>query len=56
MTNKKLACLLVVIAGIFAMCLMTIDNQLNNRSKERILIACIQSDNCSNKFENALKE
>ena len=46
---------LIFITTITAFICVTVDNYSNNKMRTEILLACIQSDNCSNSMKEELK-
>lgn len=55
MKDIKVPLVFLLLALIITFSCMIIDNYLTNKSKADILIACIQSDNCSESMKQELK-
>ena len=55
MKDIKVPLIFLVLALIVICSFMVLDNYLTNKKKTEILIACIQSDNCSDSMKKELK-
>ena len=55
MKDIKVPLIFLILALIVTVGFMVLDNHLNNKMRTEILIACIQSDNCSDSMKKELK-